>query len=257
MSSRSLSIFVVCLIFCIFGLAAFQSASTIDGAKNTLNRDYKESVERTEKLAGIISATIQITRAVNKANSNLLTAEQLGFIVSDAMTQADAKWSAYRLSNTTPEMSQIIQEIKLLNRDLNIELVSLRDFTKPRQGFIGRDLDAYDGPLYEKTEPLAAKLAMLIDLEQERIKNSIKQESINLEGFNIQIYGYCLLGAICGALLLWLVRLPRMHVSQAGTTSVKAESQSQHHRVSSGKMRFKILSARQSHLRNKLRPRQA
>lgn len=105
---------------------------------------------------------VSIIDAVNKAHAGLWTMDQASQSVNVARDRIHVNWQSYQSTYLTSEEETLIQEVEQLFVIANIEIDQLEQALKSNNP---RNLDNFDGPLYQVIDPLTQKIQSLIDLQ--------------------------------------------------------------------------------------------
>ncbi|HEY9761021.1 MAG TPA: methyl-accepting chemotaxis protein [Trichocoleus sp.] len=114
---------------------------------------------------------ISIIDTVNKAHAGQLSQQTALSQVRQAQTTIDDTWDTYLQTYLTPREAQLAKEVNALFEKANPEIERL---VATLETGSTKDLDAFDGYLYQIIDPLTTKIQELIDIqlqvaEQERI----------------------------------------------------------------------------------------
>lgn len=108
---------------------------------------------------------VLVVDAINKANAGLMTAEQARGQLVEAQAIISEKWQKFTATRLTEREQALVAEVEALFSDADAAIADAVAILGQSSGNVQGQLDTLDGPLYGVIDPVAAKIAELIDLQ--------------------------------------------------------------------------------------------
>ena len=110
---------------------------------------------------------VLVVDAINKANAGIISPREALVQIEKAESDAAANWEGFTQTLLTDREKQLVREAEQLFAAADRGLAEAKEILR-RAPVNGKgQLDQIDGPLYDVIDPVAAKLAELIDLQLE------------------------------------------------------------------------------------------
>jgi methyl-accepting chemotaxis protein len=192
--------FLVILVF--FLVTAVHNIITLKSTNQSINSIYLDRVVPLRNLKIIADAyAVNMIDTVNKTNAGLMTAEEALADIKNAKALIKQEWDAYMATELTAKEQELATEARKRIDAANINIQNLEAKLKTESGIITGRLAEFDGALYSTIDPVSSKLAELVDLQLEVVKQ-VYQTSTEQYTSTLQVSIASILIAIVIALVL-------------------------------------------------------
>lgn len=131
-----------------------------------IGRIYDDRVVPLTQLKSIADDyAILVVDAVNKADHNIISPEEAYDQILKASKHIDRSWKEFLATDLTAEEERLAHEAEALFDDANEAIKEVEGTLKSMGGVNNGELVKYNGPLYNKVDPISEKIADLIDLQ--------------------------------------------------------------------------------------------
>lgn len=109
---------------------------------------------------------VGVIDTVNKTHAKLITRDQALEYIDKAEDKIKENWTTYRQTYLTSQEKLLADEVQQSANAMDREIVKLKNTLRTYQGeALIKQLNKFDGPLYDLTDPLSQKIDQLIELQ--------------------------------------------------------------------------------------------
>lgn len=191
----------LCILQIVVGIAGFFNS---EQSSKSLATIYNDRVVPLRQLKIIADAyAVNIIDAVNKMNAGIMTADDGKAEIQKAKKEITEQWNAYSHTELTSNEKRLANEAQSLFVQADNAIVMLEFFLADRTGIIKGDLNSFDGPLYEKIDPISNKISELVVLQLDVAKNEYVEAETTGTLTNRLVFCLIFLSLATGLFLGW------------------------------------------------------
>lgn len=190
------------LVLLLVTLVSLQQMQLLNAGINSLYVDRVQPLQQIKQVSD--SYAVTIVDSLHKHRSHMLSVADTSKALSDALSDAGSAWQAYKLTELTPEESQLMQDAE---QKLQPFLVAVARY---QQGLtdgsvMQQSADDFSQALYRLADPLSAALDKLIMLQLHEADKFRQLAQQKYDSFKWVFIAVLVTVFICLALLGWFI----------------------------------------------------
>ncbi|WP_052700687.1 MCP four helix bundle domain-containing protein [Methylocucumis oryzae] len=156
-------VFLLCILQLVIGGMGWYGIKQSNLGLATVYQDRVVPLKQLKQIADAYA--VDIIDAVNKTNAGIFTAEEASARVDNAVKRITTLWEAYLKTRLTTTETKLANEVSSRFIRAKQPILHLQQFLSAKSGYIPKQLEEFDGPLYQVVDPISDKIAELIDLQ--------------------------------------------------------------------------------------------
>ena len=182
------------LLLLIVGGKGLYATSQIRGTVQTVYEDRVVPLKQLKIIAD--NYAVLVVDAVNKANSGMITVEEMRQQANQALAEINTQWQSFILTHFTPEEATMAADAEKLFIPANNAIAELIEFADTHSGYVPGELDHFDGPMYETVDPISGKINDLIELQLSVAKQEFVASELLYSELKALLIGLVVLGLL-------------------------------------------------------------